>query len=172
MFWLDILIVIGALAAAWFGYKKGFLIEILSLLAIMCAFAVAWSLSSKLVLFIAEFLKWNSKFLMIFAFVIVVLVVSYSMYWASVLFTRIVHKSAVGTLDKIFGAVFSVFKWVFMFSLVLWFLNAIQSSWYQEQKQKSSMLTHCEGLAPKLFSWFRVVVPFEDVFKEIEKKIS
>lgn len=168
----DIVLLLIVLVAAWFGYQKGFLIEILSLVAIVFAFAIAWRLSHHVVLYIHRWLDWDLKLLGSIAFVIILLLVFYLTYLVSKLLTGVLHKTVFGIFDKLLGAVMSALKWLFALSLLLWVLNVAKVDWYATLKTKSVGLSYCEKIAPTIFEWVRIAVPFEDIFGQIKKSIE
>jgi membrane protein required for colicin V production len=169
---VDIIILVMVLITAWLGYQKGLLIELLSLIAIVFAFAIAWKMSHQLVLYIHEWLDWNLKILGFIAFAAILLLVFYASYLVSKLLTGVLHKTFFGVFDKILGALMSALKWLFALSLLLWVLNTAKVEWYGKQKEKSIALSFCEKIAPTIFDWVRVAVPFEDVFGQIKKSIE
>jgi len=169
---VDIVIFLLAAVAAWFGYKKGFLIELLSLFAIILAFAVAWKLSHTAVLYVSEYFNWNPKFIGTIAFVLIMILVFYITYWISKLLSDIVHQTPFGIFDKAFGAVLSIFKWFFLLSLLLWVLSIAEVQWYVTLKKDSITLPYCERLAPVVFEWVRVAVPFEDIFGQMKRSFE
>jgi membrane protein required for colicin V production len=168
----DILLLVIVLVAGWFGYQKGFLIELLSLLAIIFAFAIAWRLSHQAVISIHHWLDWDLRVLGSIAFVTILLLVFYLSYLVSKLLTDVLHKTIFGVFDKILGALMSAVKWLFALSLLFWVLNVAKVDWYLAQKEKSKALSYCEQIAPKTFEWVRVAVPFEDIFGQIKKSIE
>jgi membrane protein required for colicin V production len=169
---VDLALFLIAAVAAWFGYKKGFLIELLSLFAIILAFAVAWKLSHTAVLYVSHALDWNPKLIGSIAFVLIMILVFYIAYWISKLLTDIVHQTPFGIFDQAFGAVLSIFKWFFLLSLLLWVLSIAQVDWYTALKKDSVALPYCERLAPKVFEWVRIAVPFEDIFGQIKRSFE
>ncbi len=168
----DITLLLIVLVSAWFGYQKGFLIEILSLVAIVFAFAIAWRLSHHVVLYIHRWLDWDLKLLGSIAFVVILLLVFYLTYLVSKLLTGVLHRTVLGTFDKLLGALLSALKWLFALSLLLWVLNVAKIEWYESQKSQSIGLSYCEKIAPAIFEWVRVAVPFEDIFGQIKKSIE
>lgn len=169
---VDIILLVLVLVTAWFGYQKGFLIELLSLLAIIFAFAIAWRLSHQVVIYLHNWLDWNLRVLGFIAFSLVLVLVFYASYFVSKLLTGVIHKTPFGVFDKILGAIVSILKWLFALSLLLWVLNIANVKWYGKLKSKSFALSYCEQIAPTLFDWVRIAVPFEDVFVQLKKSIE
>jgi membrane protein required for colicin V production len=169
---VDIVLFLIAAMAAWFGYKKGFLIELLSLFAIILAFAMAWKLSHTAVLYVSDSFGWNPKIVGSVAFVMILILVFYIAYWISKLLTDIVHQTPFGVFDQAFGAVLSIFKWFFILSLLLWVLSTAQVQWYTNLKKDSIALKYCERIAPVVFDWVRIAVPFEDIFGQMKRSFE
>ncbi len=168
----DIVLLIIVLVAGWFGYQKGFLIELLSLIAIIFAFAIAWKMSHHAVLYVHQWFDWDLKLLGSIAFIVILLFVFYLSYLVSKLLTDVLHKTVFGIFDKLLGAVMSAVKWLFALSLLLWVMSVSKIEWYESQKKKSLALNYCEQIAPTTFDWVRIAVPFEDVFGQIKKSIQ
>lgn len=169
---VDVVLFLLAAVAAWFGYKKGFLIELLSLFAIILAFAVSWKLSHTVVLYVSDSLDWDPRILGALAFVLIMILVFYIAYWVSKLLTDIIHQTPFGIFDKVVGALLSVFKWFFILSLLLWVLNLAHIQWYLSLKKDSFALKYAERLAPAVFEWVRIVVPFEDIFGQMKRSFE
>lgn len=119
---LDILLTCLLLWGIYSGFKKGFVAELYSL----GAFVIAAMCSLKLMKLLVEFLKtWNihcntpaSYVLVMVAFLAIVIIVTL----LGKLCKYLIHLTALGGVDQLFGALLGAVKWglciLFFFSLV------------------------------------------------------
>lgn len=113
---IDILVILVLFASLIFGFFRGFVKELMSLVAWMSAFFVAYYFSSSVAIFLpfdAEFsIKYVTGFVLIFTFVLII---------SSILIKFIsafVHKIGLGASNIILGGLFGILRGV----IIVYFL--------------------------------------------------
>lgn len=131
MSFIDILVLLVLFASLIFGFFRGFVKELLSLMAWAFAFFVAYYFSSSVAIilpFEAEFsLKYVSSFVLIFIFVLIV---------SSILIkflSTFIHKIGLGASNIILGGLFGILRGVIVVYLLIFVIEktsyAEEASW-------------------------------------------
>jgi len=123
-------IVVGILLILGFykGYKNGLILEITSLLGLILGIVGAFYITKYHGLYIGQWLDWEESYLKIVTFIgsfiiLVILVAS-----VGKLMTKIIDYAALGFVNKLFGGVFGVLKFLLILSILLLVFNAINNS--------------------------------------------
>lgn len=130
MNYLDILIIIPLIIGGWRGLKKGFIIEIFTLLALLVGMYVGIHFSDFMGVILRDKVGLESKYLPAIAFTVTLLLVGAMVYFAGKLIEKAIKVVALGTVNKIAGLVFGFIKIWFLLSAILVMLEA-----YDHQNQ-------------------------------------
>ena len=133
MSFIDIIILLVLFASLIFGFFRGFVKELLSLMAWAFAFFVAYYFSSSVAIilpFEAEFsIKYVGSFVLIFIFVLIV---------SSILIkflSTFIHKIGLGASNIILGGLFGILRGVIVVYLMIFVIEktsyAEEPSWQQ-----------------------------------------
>ena len=124
MNYLDILIFIPLVIGAWRGFKKGFIIEFCTLLALLVGIYAGIHFSD----FMSNILKNNvgmtSKYLPAIAFTITFLGVGAMVFFGGKMLEKAIKLVALGPINKAAGVVFGLVKMLFLLSAVLIILES------------------------------------------------
>ena len=164
---LDIFIIVILLFAAYRGYKNGFLMGLISLVAIVLGILGGFKLMGEGMLFLQK--EFNAdksvlpylSFLVIFVLIVVVVTIAGKIIKGSI------NKTILGTLDEAMGAILGAFKWLFMLSVLLWILDSLELSPGTEWTSDSFLYPYVVMFATELAGWVSVLLPF---FKETFKQ--
>ena len=119
MNYLDILLLIPIIIGGWRGFKKGFVIEIFTLLALLVGIYAGIHFSDFMATILLENVGIESEYLPAIAFTITFLLVGAMVYFAGKLVEKGLKIVALGMVNKIAGLFFGVVKMVFILSAVL-----------------------------------------------------
>ena len=133
MSFIDIIVLLVLFASLIFGFFRGFVKELLSLMAWAFAFFVAYYFSSSVAIFLpfeAEFsIKYVGSFVLIFLFVLIV---------SSILIkflSTFIHKIGLGASNIILGGLFGILRGVIIVYLLIFVIEktsyAKEPSWQQ-----------------------------------------
>lgn len=119
MNYLDILLAIPLIIGAWRGFKKGFIIEFFTLLALLVGIYAGIHFSD----FVADFLHDNfgmtSDYVPVIAFTITFLGVGAGVYFAGKALERVISMVALSPVNKMLGLFFGLLKMLFLLSALL-----------------------------------------------------
>ena len=133
MSFIDIIVLLVLFASLIFGFFRGFVKELLSLMAWVFAFFVAYYFSSSVAIFLpfeAEFsIKYVGSFVLIFIFVLIV---------SSILIkflSTFIHKIGLGASNIVLGGLFGILRGVIVVYLLIFIIEktsyAEGTSWQQ-----------------------------------------
>lgn len=156
--------IICVLIGAWSGYKEGFLMELISLVAIFVGVLIGFKLMGLGMLFLEERFNADKRTLPYISFgvifIIVVILVRFLGSWVK----HSIDKSFLGTVDQAMGALLGGFRTMFMLSIALWIVDSLRISLRSEWTEDSWLYPFVATLAPRTVDWIGGFLP---VFKEI-----
>ena len=173
---LDIIILIPLLLFAWQGYRKGFIIEISTLIALLLGIYFALYFSDYAGSLLTQYFEIDEKYLAIVSFIVTFIVVVIAVIAVGKIVQKFIDLLLLGFLNKLAGAVFGVLKGALLVSILLVIINYFDSGESlikKEQKQQSVLYQPVASFAPWLYSWlelknFDVKVPGkEDLLRNI-----
>jgi len=138
MNYLDIILAIPLVWAIYRGFTKGFVIEIASLIAMVLGVYGAIHFSY----FISDLLKIDSPYAPLIYFAITFLIIVIVVFLFAKMLEKSINLLALGFLNKLAGAVFGMLKIAFILSVLLIFINKLDSktSIIPEETREGSLL--------------------------------
>ena len=102
------------------GFKKGFILEIITLLALILAVIggfhfLHWGMSV-----LTENFQLSGKFLPFLAFLLIFVGIVFIVNAIGQVVKKVIHMAFLGGIDRIAGALLGAVKFVFFFSVVIW----------------------------------------------------
>ncbi len=128
MNFLDIIILIPLAYAAWIGFKKGFIIEVFTLLALLVGLYAGIHFSEFVSNAIKNTFTWDSSYLPTISFTLTFLAVGAMVYFAGKALEKIVKFAMLSPLNKIGGVIFALCKGSYLVSVVLLLLSSYDKS--------------------------------------------
>lgn len=125
---LDIIILIPLAYAAWIGFKKGFIIEVFTLLALVVGLYAGIHFSEYVSNAMRKTFSWESQYLPTISFTLTFLGVGAMVYFAGKALEKIVKFAMLSPLNKIGGIVFALLKGSYIVSIVLLLLSSYDKS--------------------------------------------
>ncbi len=153
MSYIDILLFVPLLLGAWKGFRKGLVIEITSLAALVLGVWGAIRFSDYIAVLLIEHFTLNEKFLPVLAFGITFLIILIAVFAIGKLVERFVDLMAMGTLNKIAGGVFGAAKFSLIISVLLVIINAYDEKMHfipKEMKENSLLYVPMTTMALKI----------------------
>jgi membrane protein required for colicin V production len=162
--WIDILLGGILLLGAIRGYREGFVMEIISLLAIFLGVLAGFKLLGNAMILLNSRFDINQSILPYVAFAVVFLIIVIVVNLFGKLIKASIGKSFLGGIDQLLGAVVGLIKGVFMLSVVLWILDSMKLEFLNQFNQRSKLLSVIAEIAPQITSWVGSIFPFfEDI---------
>lgn len=165
----DIALLIILALGAFFGYRKGFLMELFYLLALLLGVWLGFKLMAVAMEYLAREFNADRVYLPYIAFftvfLIVVIVVVVLGRWVS----DRVDKTFLGRVDEIAGALLGLFKYTFCISIVLWLMRAVSLELPQGWTAGSWLYPQVVDFAPRVTDWFASFLPFlKEIFRDFK----
>ncbi|HRI77897.1 MAG TPA: CvpA family protein [Cyclobacteriaceae bacterium] len=160
----DIAILIVALLGAWSGYKEGFLMELISLAAILLGVFGAFKLMGAAMLYLQDHFNADKATLPYISFIVVFIIIVILVHWLGRMVKTSIDKSFLGSVDQSMGAALGAFRTLFMLSVAIWIMDSLKFSLNSEWTDDSWLYPFTAKLAPKAADWLGGFIP---VFKEI-----
>lgn len=144
MNYLDIILVIPLIIGAWRGFKKGFIIEIFTLLALLVGLYAGIHFSDFLSGLLRDHLGMTSEYVPIIAFTLIFLGVGAMVYFAGKLLERAISVVALTPLNKFAGLAFGLIKMLFFTSAALVILESYdeKNEFLPDDLKSKSLLYH------------------------------
>jgi membrane protein required for colicin V production len=162
--WPDIILGVIILSGAISGYREGFLMTAISLVAIILGILGGFLLLGKAMLMLDSNFRINQSILPYVAFAVVFVLIVVLVSWVGSLLRNIVQHTFLGGIDQAVGAIIGMLKTAFMLSVVFWILNALKldiAEWFAS----SRLYALIEDFAPLVASWIGQLIPaFRSVF--------
>jgi len=156
---LDIFLLIPMLLFAWGGYKKGFIISLASLAALLLGLYFAFFFSDYSAGLLTEYFTISEKYLAAISFVVTFVVVIVAVILLGNALEKVVKVLMLGFLDKAAGAVFGLLKGALYMSILIFVVNYFDSGQNiikKENREKSLFYEPVESVAPFLYSWLNL----------------
>ncbi len=168
MNYFDIIVVIPILWAAYKGFKKGFVIEVASLAALLLGVWGAIKFSGFITEFIINNFDSQSKYLSIISFAITFIIIVIGVHFVARLVNKLVKAIALNFINRIAGGVFGIAKVAFIISIILSIINQVdqKSDFISDEFIENSLLYEpISDFAPLVFPSLKTV-DFTDFSKD------
>ena len=157
---LDLILALLILLGAYHGYKAGFLLEMFSLVAIILGVLCGFKLMGSAMILIAEKFDVNERGLPYIAFIVVFLIVVGIVSILGKLISVSVNRSFLGPADKTVGGLLGLLRTTFIFSIMLWIVDALKLSFLPDWTEGSWLYPLVADFAPLLTRWIGALLPF------------
>jgi membrane protein required for colicin V production len=157
MSFLDIIFIIPIVWLAYVGFKKGLIIELSTLLALVLGVFVSLYFSDVTAEFLKDSFDLKTKYLKLISFIITFLLVVIAVNLIGKLIEKFVDMVALSFLNKSAGGVFGVLKAVVILSLLLFFIEKVDKKKFllsEELTQNSLFYPYIQPIAPTLIDAF------------------
>ncbi|MEX1001979.1 MAG: CvpA family protein [Crocinitomicaceae bacterium] len=142
MNYLDILLVIPVIIGGWRGFKKGFIIELFTLLALLVGIYAGIHFSDYMSNLLRDTIGIQTKYLPVIAFTLTFLLVGAMVFFGGKMIEKAIKVVALGSLNKIAGLVFGALKMLYILSAVLVILESIdeKNNFIPSEQKNGSLL--------------------------------
>lgn len=165
MSWIDLVLIVLALLGAVGGYREGFVMSVVSLLAIVVGMLLAFKLMGNVMLMLDARFEINESVLPFIAFTVVFVIVVIVVSLLGRVMKSVIHETLLGSVDHMLGAVVGVAKFIFMISIFIWILDYADIDLVNRWSDQSVVLRVISRVAPTIAGWIGKVFPaFSDLF--------
>jgi membrane protein required for colicin V production len=128
MNFLDIILIIPIIWLAYKGFKKGLIIELTSLLALILGVYMSYYFSDYTADFLRDMFNVGEKYMSIISFALTFIVVVMAVFAIGKMLEKFVDIIMLGFINKIAGSFFGILKAVFVLSVIIYIINGIDHS--------------------------------------------
>lgn len=176
---LDLIYAVIIILAVLQGYRRGLVVGLFSLVAVIIGLAAAMKLSIVAGKYIGKVIKISDEWLPIISFAIVFLLILLLIRLGARAIEKTVELAMLGWLNKIGGILLYVAIYTIVFSVLLFYAEQMKLV-QPEMINKSVTYSFVQPWGPKAINGFGAIIPiFKDMFGELEhffggiaKKIS
>ena len=174
MNYLDIIIAIILLLFGVKGFRKGLIIEVVTLLAFAVGIYGAMHFSDFTAEHLKEFMEINPKYLNTTAFVLTFILLVILVNVIGRMVTKLIQAMNLGFFNKLGGAVFGMAKGVLLCSIMVMVLNNFQLIGIvkPEVREQSKLYPYIEETVPYVYRGFDLVKGYVDDLQNEEEEPS
>ena len=123
MNFLDIILIIPIIWLAYKGFRKGLIIELTSLLALILGVYISYYFSNYTADFLRDMFNVGKKYMSILSFAVTFIVVVIAVFAIGKMLEKFIDIILLGFINKIAGSFFGILKAVFVFSVIIYIIN-------------------------------------------------
>ncbi|NJN42511.1 MAG: CvpA family protein [Flammeovirgaceae bacterium] len=161
---IDIAIAIVLFYGAFRGYRQGFLMGVVSLLAFILAIFLGFKFMGEGMVILQQKFNADASVLPYISFFVIFILVVIGVNWLGKLIRNSIEKGFLGRLDESMGALLGCFKFAFLMSIVFWILDSMKYAPGAKWTEGSFLYPFIAHLGPDMAGWLAEFVPF---FREI-----
>ncbi len=156
----DTILVLILAFAGYQGYRRGFIVSLLSIVSFLAATILAFFLLGWGVQMFEEVVDGFNGFLPYIAFILIFLGVSIAINVVGRMLKKVIDLTLLGGFDSIAGGLVGIMKWVFGLSLIIWLSHQVGIEVPQSMQEGSLLYSKIESVAPFIVSSFSEYLPF------------
>ena len=165
MNYLDIIISIPLLWGAYNGFKKGLIIEVASLIALIAGVYGAIEFSFFISDLLAQYVDWSARVMQTASFCLTFLVIVIIVHLIARGIQKIAKLAALGTLNRFLGVIFGVLKYLVIVAILIYLTNSVNSRYRfiaPETIEKSILFEPLVSLVPGLYPSVEKYIDLDD----------
>ncbi|MFN8287023.1 MAG: CvpA family protein [Chitinophagales bacterium] len=165
----DILFIVALALGFWWGYKKGIIYSLFSMLGYFLGVVIALKFSYVLISFLKGSLNTSPKVLAVIAFVLVFIFIVLMARLVAWVLEEILKSFSLNIVNQIIGGVLHSLIALFVLCVLIWFANKM-GVFPQKQKDTSHVYSYIGNLGPQVVDMAGKALPFvKDSFDKFEK---
>jgi len=170
----DIIFLVILVWAAYRGFTKGVIHQAATLLALILGVIGAIKFSGFTSSLLIDKTNMTGEYMPLIAFALTFIAIVVGVHFIAKLLEKLITAVALGFINRLAGALFSMTKFAFIISIILVVLNTIHTNYSflpEEKVNKSLMYKPLSRFAPKIFPYLHFDNPteiFEDVQQELQ----
>ncbi len=158
MNYIDIILILFLLFAAINGFRKGLILEVASLAALILGVWGAIEFSYITTQFLTDNVGLETPYLNLISFVITFIVIVILVHIIGSALSKFIEVAMLGWLNRITGMAFGLLKTAFILSILLLVFNKIDTDVHilpEDVKSGSQLYEPIRGLAPTVFPFIK-----------------
>ena len=159
---LDIIFLVLLLIGTYSGYKRGFILEVLGIIAIFIGLYGALMLLNFVLGYVIRFLPHYNNYLPLIIFILIFIIIIITVNLLGRFVKKFIDATILGSFDNLAGAILGFFMWSFMISLMIWLLQQASINLPADQIQKSYIYPFIVNIAPTIGGYLSSLFPFAE----------
>ncbi len=164
---IDIVILVVLAVGAFLGYRRGFLMELFFLFALVLGVLIGFKLMGAGVEYLHKEFNADTTILAYLSFLIIFILVVILVTFLGKQIKNSMDKTFLGRVDAVAGAILGALKYMFCVSVIIWLISSFHYSLPAHWTKDSWLYPATAGFAPRVAGLFSGFLP---VFKEIFKQ--
>lgn len=170
---LDLILLAPLAYGAYNGFKKGFILEIISIVSFILAVIGSFALLQWGIDLLNQYFDINSQLLPYVAFILIFIGIVIVVNLIGKLFKKIIDFTLLGPVDKMAGAIVSLLKWAFGLSIMIWLTDSFGITLIDPWTEGSAIYPYLLTFAPIVVDAFSSLLPFaQDLFESIKDMLT
>ena len=148
---------------AWGGYsgfKKGLVLEIFSIGALVLAVLGSMRLLEATVALCTRWYPDQQKILPYVVFVFLFVTITITTTWVGKLLKALIKPTLLGNLDRLWGSALGIFKWSVYSSTALWLGNWVALEIPETYTADTILFPIIKAIVPQLLTWYVAWLPY------------
>jgi membrane protein required for colicin V production len=161
---LDIIIIVVLLLGAYSGYKKGLILEVISIVAFVLAIVGGFKLLHVGMEYIAKVYEGFGNLLPFVAFLVLFVLIIVVVNLIGTILKRIIDWTPLGIFDNVAGSLIGIVKSVLILSILIWLISGLNINIPGSFMDDSKLLPIVSGFSSRLSEFISTIFPSFDVF--------
>lgn len=167
--YLDLILLIPILWGLFKGFRRGFIIEICTLMGLILGVYGAATFGSMGAEYLESEFHTEPRLSLVLAFAILFVIIVIAVFIFGKMLEGLIKLVALGLVNKIFGMIFGGFKWAIIVSALLYVIDGIPGSLISaEQKKNSYLYEPLSELVPRIYPVLKDPTWREELREELE----
>ncbi len=166
---LDLIFAVVIVLAVIKGYKRGLIVGLFSLVAVIIGLAAAMRLSVVMADYLGKAVSISDEWLPVISFIVVFIIVMLLIRLGAKIIEKTVEMAMMGWLNKLGGIALYVVIYITVFSVLLFYaeqMNILKP----DTINNSVTYSFIHPWGPKIINGFGAVIPFfKDMFEELKQ---
>jgi membrane protein required for colicin V production len=157
---MDLVFLAVLVFGAYRGVKKGIIMEVFSILALILAVIGAFKLLDFGIVWLTQSFGKPHPFIPFLSFILIFIGIILGINVLGRMTKGLVRMTLLGWVDKFFGAIIGLVKWTFGLSLILWILDSFVPDLSQKISEDSILFPIIMPVCVKVFTVLKTLFPF------------
>jgi len=170
---MDLVFLAVLIFGAFRGFKKGIIMELFSILALVLAVIGAFKLLDVGIVWLTQSFGKPHPFIPFLSFILIFIGIILGVNVLGRMIRKVVRMTLLGWVDKFFGSILGLIKLSFGLSLALWILDSFVPDLSQKISKDSILFPIIMPVCIKVFTFLKGLFPFlEDLIKHISNYLK
>ena len=168
---IDLVVIIPLLIAIWRGFRKGFIVKIASLIALIAGVYAGFHGADGLADWLYQEFDWPESVLSLTAFILAFILVVIGVHLLAKMIEKIIDLSALGFINKLGGLAFGFVQMLFILSTLSFAFDEMfgQREWLPEGTYEEAIIyPHVESAIEIIIPEMKRGTPWEEIKETIK----